>query len=119
MSRVAPTAAQLAHCIAMLTRFIPTPPKPTPQPQDSRWGAKVGQRFNNTAGQPYEVVGVDSVGVTLRGVSFEGTERIEDKHDWDTQFTKVKAPGRTRRSTQRRRSAVDADRQPELLRGDD
>jgi hypothetical protein len=73
---VKPSKEQLDFCIAQLSRFIPSPPRPTAKAQKSKWGAKVGESYTRDD-KLWTVTGTDSLGVTLE--SSDGlSARIED-----------------------------------------
>jgi hypothetical protein len=113
---VKPSKEQLDFCIAQLSRFIPSPPRPAAKARKSKWGAKVGEGYISIedgfaeAVKPWLVVGTDSLGITLEKA--DGTvARIESNEDFKTRFAKLRRP----RAKQRRVS--DADEPAPLLSG--
>jgi hypothetical protein len=92
---VKPSKEQLDFCIAQLSRFIPSPPRPTTKARKSKWGAKVGENYTRND-KLWTVTGTDSLGVTLE--SSDGfSARIEDSEGFTT-FARVRK-ARKRRAT--------------------
>ena len=84
-----PTPEQLAHCIAQVTRFIPSPRLPRAKEQKSKFGLKVGQLLGSPAGEIFKVVETDSLGLTLEtpdGKVCRLTDKLELTH-----YTREKA----------------------------
>lgn len=74
-----PTPTQLAYCLAQLTRFIPTPPKPRAREQKSKWGLKAGDLLSRD-GTLWTVSSTDSLGVNLESQLEKGfVARIEER----------------------------------------
>lgn len=86
-----PTPSQLAHCIAQVTRFIPTPPPPKVKIQKSKWGLKVGDKIVSPSGETFTIDQADSGGLIL-GTPDGKCARLTSKDELGLYSKPPKAP---------------------------